>query len=208
MSQATRQQRAELPSEAETFAQLFERLYPSVVYFFQRQGFGREESRDLAQDTFLRVYKGMGGFREEARIETWLFRIAKNLASNARRYDKAARRRHEEVSLEETLEQGQPIPQGSHLRQDPGALDPLEELLDDERTCALRQAVEELPPKMRQVLLLRVDQNLKYREIALLLEVSIETVKAHLHQAKRLLTAKVGSPLPPAEERFFREDEP
>ena len=63
-------------------------------------------------------------------------------------------------------------------------------------------------PKMRQVLLLRVDQNLKYREIALLLEVSIETVKAHLHQAKRLLTAKLGGTLPPAEERFFREDEP
>ncbi len=195
------------PREAPAFHQLFARLYPAVVYFFQRQGFGREESRDLAQDTFLRVYRGMSGFREEARIETWLFRIAKNIAFNARRYDMAARRRHEEVSLEEALEQGDPVlPQTR--RPGLGSPDPLEELLEDERTRTLRQAVEELPPKMRQVLLLRVDQSLKYREIAALLEVSIETVKAHLYQAKGALITRLGGPLQAAEERLFREEEP
>lgn len=193
--------------EPPDFRQLFDRLHPSVVYFFQRQGFGREESRDLAQDTFLRVYRGMSGFREDARIETWLFKIAKNIACNARRHDQAIRRRHEEVPLETALELGQPIFPATRLSPGPGLLDPLAELLQGERARALRQAIEALPPRMRQVLQLRVDQTLKYKEIAELLAVSIETVKAHLYQAKSLLTARLGDPLPAAEERFFGEDE-
>lgn len=190
------------------FRHLFDRLFPSVVCFFQRQGFEREESRDLAQETFLRVYRGMGGFRQEARIETWLFKIARNIAHNARRHDNAARRQHEEVSLEDALEKGKPLPRATGPAAAGSPSDPLADLLENERAGALRQAVEKLPPKMRQVLLLRVDQSLKYREIAVLLEVSIETVKAHLHQAKSSLIARLGSPLAPAEERRFREEEP
>lgn len=195
------------PDGAE-FRQLFDRLFPAVVCFFQRQGFEREESRDLAQETFLRVHRGMGGFRQESRIETWLFKIARNIAHNARRHDNAVRRQHEEVSLEDLLEQGAPVlPRATGPGATGSPSDPLTDLLENERALALRQAVEELPPKMRQVLLLRVDQNLKYREIATLLEVSIETVKAHLHQAKSTLIARLGSPLEPAEERRLREEE-
>jgi RNA polymerase sigma-70 factor (ECF subfamily) len=64
-------------------------------------------------------------------------------------------------------------------------------MLAEERVRILRQALGELPPKMRQVVYLRLDQGLKYREIAAAARVSIDTVKAHLHQARRQLEARL-----------------
>jgi RNA polymerase sigma-70 factor (ECF subfamily) len=64
--------------------------------------------------------------------------------------------------------------------------------LAGEQRAVLRQALAELPPKMRRCVLLRIDQDLKYREIAALLRVSIETVKSQLSQARDRLEAEVG----------------
>ncbi len=191
-------------ADPEVFRRHFDRLFPSLVYFFQRQGFTREEGQDLAQETFLRVNRGMSGFRQESRFETWLFKIATNLASNARRYQGAKRRQHEEVPLEEentgVFELGSELPAGR-------AEDPLGNLLADERQKLMRGALASLPPKMKRVLLLRIHQNLKYREIAALEGISIETVKAHLHQAKKLLEERLRGSLSEPEARRFQGDE-
>lgn len=186
--------------DAETFRQLFDRFFPSLVYFFQRQGFTREEGQDLAQETFLRVNKGMTGFRQESRFETWLFKIANNLASNARRYKGAKRRQHEEVPLEDERTGSTPP---SLETSGEGEGEQLESLLAEERNRLLRQALEELPRKMKRVLLLRIQQGLKYREIAELEGISIETVKAHLHQAKKALEEKLNAKLSVHEARRF-----
>lgn len=192
------------PGSPPDLQQLFERYLPAVVYFFQRKGFTREESRDLAQETFFRVHKGMSRFRGEARVETWLFKIAGNLALNARRYEGAGRRQHEEVSLDVLLETGQPVFGREPAGGDPVA-DPLADLLQKERVERLRQALDDLPAKMRRVLRLRLEQDLKYREIAALEGISIETVKAHLFQAKALLAARLADGLTLAEQAQFEE---
>ena len=69
---------------------------------------------------------------------------------------------------------------------------PAQEAYERERREALARALEGLPPQMRQVLTLRIDQDLKYREIAEVLQISIETVKAHLFQARQRLRTELG----------------
>ena len=73
-----------------------------------------------------------------------------------------------------------------------GETGPLDGVLADERSKKLRRAFEELPPQMRRCVMLRVDQDLKYREIAVQMDVSIDTVKAHLFQARQILKNKLG----------------
>lgn len=165
------------------FETLFERYARPVSYFFAHRGFSPEECRDLTQETFVGVYRGMDAFRRDASVETWLFTIAANVWRNEVRSRTAGKREGREVPLEGLAEgSGTLLP--AELRE---ADDPLAGLLEEERACLLREALGELPAQMRRCLLLRLDQQLKYREIAQVLRVSIETVKSQLFQARERL---------------------
>ena len=61
---------------------LFERYHDQVYRFFQRKGMAREDCRDLTQDVFVSVHKGLQGLRDQAQFQTWLFKIARNIFSN------------------------------------------------------------------------------------------------------------------------------
>lgn len=156
--------------------ELFRRYYRPVVAFFQNKGFSTEESRDLAQETFLRVYRYRERFRGESSEVTWLFQIASNLYKNTLRGLQAQKRDAEEVSLEST-----------DVKDPESEDDALELMLAGERSRLLREALEELPPQMKKAVMLRVTNDMKYREIADEMDVSIETVKAHLYQARQHL---------------------
>lgn len=173
--------------------ELYRRHYRPVVAFFMRRGFPPEDSRDLAQDTFLRVYKNMEEFRGESSFETWLFQIAGNLYKNRLRSQGAQKRDAQEVPLE--TPEGEEVADRSGDRKED---DPLGSMLAEERERVLRTALQALPPQMRQAVLLRVDRDLKYREIADLMSVSIETVKAHLYQARQQLRNRLAD--------YFRDD--
>lgn len=173
----------------ESFRRLFEEHYRKVFLFFIRRGFPDDESEDLAQEVFLRVYTHLGSFRGEARVETWLFQIAANLYRNTLRGRAALKRRALEVVLNEEAVLAAPEPGPLREAAEPG---PFELVLAKERSRILHGAIDELPGQMRRCLLLRIDQDLKYREIADLLRISIETVKAHLFQARQLLRVRLG----------------
>lgn len=181
-------------NQEEDFQRIFEHYYHSIAGFFSRRGFDPDECRDLAQETFLRVYRGMEGYRSEAGVKTWLFTIAANLYRNEIRARRAEKRSADEVSLEEALEQGQPVftRAPTPLSGADAAASPLNELLTEERVRLLREALEELPPRMRRCVLLRLDRGLKCREIAVILQVSVETVKAQLFQARQRLQESLG----------------
>lgn len=152
--------------------ELFRRYHRPVVSFFLKRGFSSEESRDLAQETFLRVFNKWDSFRGESSVETWIFQIAANLYKNTLRSLQTQKRDAQEVSLDAVVELGT------------GERDPLRVVLTEEEARLLRSALEKLPPQMRQAVLLRI-RDLKYREIADVMHVSIETVKAHLYQARQ-----------------------
>lgn len=175
-------------SERETeFATVFERYSPAVSYFFARRGFGPEDCRDLTQETFLKAYRGLARFRDESGLGTWILRIAANVWKNALRSRQAVKRAAATVSLEAvspTGEESPPLDPG--LRQ-PGAADPLARVLEVESRRMLRDAVGKLPSRMRRCVLLRIDHGLKYREIGAIMQVSVDTVKTQLHQARQRL---------------------
>ncbi len=85
----------------ESFRLLFDRFRRPLFRFFEHRGFSAEECQDLIQETFLRVYQGIDGFRGESRWEHWLFRIAANTAGKALRHRGAAKRAGQPVAWED-----------------------------------------------------------------------------------------------------------
>jgi RNA polymerase sigma-70 factor (ECF subfamily) len=167
----------------------FERLLTlherRVRNFFVQRGFALEEAADLTQDVFFRVFRGIATFRLEAGFKTWLFEIADHVYQNELRRRGAGKRKGWETSIET----GGQDEDGKPAAFEPPPTEPraLEDVLERERAEALSRAIQELPDQMRTCFLLRYDQGRKYKEIAALMKISIDTVKAHLFQAKKRL---------------------
>jgi len=176
----------------EAFRRLFDLYSPRLYHFFSRRGFPHSDCLDLTQETFLGIYKGIGAFRQESSFETWLFKIATNAYRKRLRWGVAGKRDAPEVSLEGGAEEGdgEMAPLAILTATDLPA--PGEELLQRERALVLRQAIERLPEQMRKCLVLRVDHEMAYKEIAVVLRLSPETVKVHLARARRRLQEELG----------------
>lgn len=165
-------------------------LYPlyrrKVHRFFLGRGFSADEGAELTQQTFIRVFSHMGDLHDPSRLGSWIFEIATNIYRNELRRRGAAKRDAGERSIEDLVEsqagRADAIPALSSK-----APSPLDRALRHESSKSLRAAVRQLPPQMRRCLFLRLYHDLKYREIAELMKISIETVKAHLHQAQKRL---------------------
>lgn len=170
---------------------LVDRFYKPVRSFFARRVFSPDDCLDLTQETFLGLYKGLDGYRAEARFEYWLFRIAQTVHLKWLR----TRKRREEISLHDAGG----LAKAGNPPASPEELDPivvteetqLDDVLERERLGLLRTAIGELPEQMQRCVVLRVYQDRSYREIAEFQGISIETVKAHLFQGRRKLKEKL-----------------
>ncbi len=171
------------------FRFLFESFYDPTRLFLARRISSHEDCLDLTQETFLRVYKGLEGYRGEAQFGTWVFRIAFNTylkwLRRARADDKGPEAVKGAEELEGAWDDDQMIAVSS-------ADSPLDDVLQNERRMVLRRAIQELPEQMRRCTELRIYQDLSYREIAVVLRRSIETVKVHLFQARKKLKGSFG----------------
>lgn len=146
-----------------------------------------EEARDAAQETFLKVYRGLGSFRGEAGLKTWIYRIAINQAMNQRRW---WRRRHRDdtISLELTRGQGETT-LGNLLPG--GAASPEVQAISSERERSITRALGEIKPEYRIALVLREIEELSYVEIAQTLSISIGTVKSRIARGREELRRRV-----------------
>ncbi len=156
-----------------------------VERFFASKGIPLEEARDLTQDTFMRVFRSEAKLTCRAELEAWVFEIARNVLLNVRRSSAAQKRAATVVPLYEPAMDGD-----SREREQPGLLDgerdALARAIRREQLEILRRALAELPDQMRECARLRL-RGFKYREIAAMMRISIETVKTHLHAAKKRL---------------------
>ena len=157
-----------------------------VQRFFQSKGILPEEARDLTQETFLRVFRGEAKLDNRLQLEAWLFEIASNVRANALRAKATLKRAATVVSLDEPHPEGEPK-EVANLALLAGEQDALASAISREQLEILRQALAELPEQMRQCVRFRLQDDLKYKEIAEVMKISIETVKSHLHQAKKHL---------------------
>ena len=177
-----------VPGQKDDLEGLFRELYQPVLGFFTRRGCAPEKSEEMAQETFLRVFRGLDQFRGESKASTWVFSIATNLWRTEFRDGKAAKRDGEEVSISHQ----EPLLPASDER-------PLEVAMSEERRRLLRGAVEGLPRKMRQCVKLRIYQDRSFREIAAILGVSEQTAKSQVSLAKRKLRSILAGKYPELE---------
>lgn len=174
---------------ADDFRATFHRYYRPIYAFFARRGFREADCEDLTQETFLRVYRRRGALRRQESLEGWIRRIAANLWKNELRRRAAGKREGTEVELHES--------QALDTAPGHGAVgarqgDPAAALCSSEEVARIEAALARLPPRMRRSVLLRA-QGHKYREIAVLMGLSIETVKSQIYQGRqRLLTELAG----------------
>jgi RNA polymerase sigma-70 factor (ECF subfamily) len=168
----------------ENARRLWRIFYPRLFSHFRHLGWSREDSEDLTQESLLGVLRGIEAFRFGSKCETWLFQIANHAYANFLRGRSAEKRgKKREESLESVLE-------NDPGRLGEGSLLPprqLEGLIDRERLEKVEALVAAMPDQMRTCFGLRYDHGYKYREIAVLMRISIQTVRAHLHQARERL---------------------
>ena len=152
-----------------------------VQRFFERRGVAPEEALDLTQDTFLRVFRGEARLDNREQLEAWLFKIARHVWFNVLRSKAALKRSATVVSLDQAQPSGEPSEVADAER------DVLAAVISREQLAVLRNALASLPEQMRQCVRFRLQDDLMYGEIAAVMGISIETVKSHLHQAKKRL---------------------
>ncbi len=135
------------------------------------------EAEDVAQETFVRAWRGLPSFRAESRFTTWLYRIARNVCLNR------LPRLQAELTQTELL--------GETLAS-PGQT-PADVFDAKERRAFVHAELARLPEKYRLVLTLRYLQDLSYAEIADVLNLPLGTVKTHLHRGREALAARLAA---------------
>ena len=161
------------------FEWLFRQYHRFVHRFFVRSGRTQEQADDLTQETFLQIQKSFHGFRFEARFETWLIEIARNVHRQELRRNSAAKRSRDETSLDHWTDRQLPLEFA-----EVGSPDALHLALMREQVLFLLESLDELPTQMRLCVKLRLVEGLRYREIAETLQLSIDVVKVQLARGR------------------------
>jgi RNA polymerase sigma-70 factor (ECF subfamily) len=166
------------------FERLYTDWYPQVVAYFVRRGFPLEEARELAQDVFERVYRGMDKFRSAASPRTWLFSIAHNHWANEIRRLNTGSRQARAVSLDSASPRDDEAAVVERIASPNPSPDAIAEVNEQQRQLAA--AIVRLSVRQRTVLLLQI-HGLSYKEIASVLGVKLETIKSLRHDALKAL---------------------
>lgn len=165
-------------SDRMAFAELVRRHQGKVRALLLRLCGDRSLADDLAQEVFLRAYRGLLGFEGRSSFGTWVYRISYNVYLNHRT------RTRSYAALPEDYDARAAAPDDAHSA-------PRADLRRD-----LEAAIAELPERYRAVIVLYYLQEVSYPEIAEILELPLGTVKTHLHRAKRLLRHHMGGGAP------------
>lgn len=162
--------------DQEALATLIERYKHRVYRVAYRITRSHEEASDIFQETFLRVARSIGRFRGESSFETWLYRIVVHLSLNALKKNERRERYHRAAW------------KAWRSRR---VLDPHQELERKELHAQVREAIAQLSPIHRSVVVLHDLEGLTHAEIAEILECSEGTVRSRLHHARRQLRQRL-----------------
>jgi RNA polymerase sigma-70 factor (ECF subfamily) len=165
--------------DQEAFRLIFERYSRPVISFLYDQVNDRELAEELAQETFVRAYRSLNSLREEAKLSTWLFGIAKNVA---REWLRSHLKRKLQVDIDDEqvldLSDQAPVPENR--------------LLDKEFNEVVQRSLAMLDDDKRLVFTLKIFQQCSYEEIAEITGFSIPKLKTDLHRARAEMRQRVG----------------
>jgi RNA polymerase sigma-70 factor, ECF subfamily len=168
---------------ADAFSLLVKKYEKPVLNLVYRISGNADEAEDLAQEVFLRAFKGISGFKADAKFFTWLYRIAVNVTLRARE------RRNKFVfhSLDQKTDEGnKAVFQALACENSPS--DDVERL---ELQKVVKSAINELPDDQRMAVILYRYHNLSYEEVANVLEITVPAVKSRLHRSRKFLKDKL-----------------
>ncbi len=160
---------------------LDDRLRPGLLRYFRRPPFTREDAEDLVQKTLSAVYHHVGSLQHEERFFPWLFAIARNV-----RVTERERRQQEVRVVAGGLDD---VPEAANCS-DGGQTD--SDLERAERLRSVTRAIGSLPARQRQCLVLRVRDDMPYKDIAEVLGLDPLTVRNHIAEARKALRRQLG----------------
>ncbi|MDQ2854744.1 MAG: sigma-70 family RNA polymerase sigma factor [Acidobacteriota bacterium] len=164
--------------DQESFRLIFERYSRPVIGFLYDLVSDRELAEELTQETFVRAYRNLATMREETKLSTWLFGIARNVAREALRA-RVRDNHHMDLDDKAVLELS-----------DTGPV-PVERLLGKELNEVVRRSLAALDEDKRLVFTLKVFQQCSYEEIAEITGFSIAKLKTDLHRARSEMRRRI-----------------
>ncbi len=158
--------------DEDAFRILVERWETPIFGFLLRMLGSREDAQDLCQEAFIRMIRSADSYKAKGQFQSWLFRIAGNLARS--------KMRRRKILGWLSFDQEQMDPPSKEL-------DPSEELEGEQLRVRVQEAIAKLPDRQKQALLLKQYQGLKHREIAEVMDLSTNAVQMLLHRAMQAL---------------------
>jgi RNA polymerase sigma-70 factor (ECF subfamily) len=176
--------------DTESFNQLVKR-WERPIFALAYRTLGREEdARDVTQETFLRAFRALSGFKGDAKFSSWLYRIALNLCRDWMRKE----RRAPIVAVPEGVDV-------QHLAAESGPTETVEDLAARaELTREVAKAMSHLPAEQRQSIILKEYHGLTFQEIADLMRCPLSTVKTRVYQGLSTLRKELGEQMTPSRE--------
>lgn len=172
----------------EAFAWLIARYHQPIYSLLARTVQDRADAADLAQDVFVKVFRGVGSFHGDSSLRTWIYRIALREASNQRRW--WARHKQQEVPFEQEMTDGEcshPV-KLEEMLVDPGE-SPFDMAVHAENRARVEAALAQVPEPFRTTLILRDIEGFVYEEVAEMQGVNLGTVKSRLVRGRACLKA-------------------
>lgn len=178
---------AVLAGDRDAFGILVNRYQNHVYRLAVRLSNGdRERASDLAQEAFLRAYRGLAGFGFDARFGTWLHRVTMNVAISQTRRERALKR-GTTVSLDAPLDGDEDGRRAVAAR----TRTPDAETVGDETSRLIFAAIDALDDDLKHLVLLVNLEGYSYDDAATILHIPVGTVRSRLHRARELLAQKL-----------------
>ena len=162
------------------FQEIYTEFQPRILHYLSRM-MGPEEAEDVAQEVFEKVNRSLDGFRGQSKLSTWIYRIATNTAIDKLRsasFKQSASR----TALEEAAETE---PRNTWTGQAQAAID--QTVIRKEMSECVREYIDRLPPDYSTILILSEIEGFKNKEVADILQISLENAKVRLHRARARL---------------------
>jgi RNA polymerase sigma-70 factor (ECF subfamily) len=172
-------------SEGFDFKEIYQEFQPKILHYITRLT-GNREAEDVTQEVFEKISRSLEGFRGESKLSTWIYRIATNTALDKLR-SPSFKRSYEQTQLEDIAEAEDGNTWTGHTETPTD-----QNLIRKEMSECVREFIDKLPPDYKTVVILSELAGFKNREIAEILQVSLDTVKIRLHRARTSLKKELG----------------